>query len=279
MKIKKQSILFLPYWILLFLFQVYLIAMTIFLKVDKNINDSYLFSTINQIFLIAPSYITQLLLVLLMLCLFLNFFLVKIYYAKRNIQLDNKQMKKSNNLNVFLYSLVSLLLTFIINIIIIFSKQNYFKIINQRTQQKKLVYLQYTQAFEFLYVYIFRLIYWFGLNLLFIKITNNVRKGILFFFILIIIYLISLVLGILLYQIVHDRLINYIIILLSSIVFPEIINSIYSLKNITMTMSPLLSNIYLINLVYIPAFILLIVLIAKLNSKPFMTIKIKTTKF
>lgn len=278
MKIKKQSILFLPYWILLFLFQVYLIAMTIFLKVDKNINDSYLFSTINQIFLIAPSYITQLLLVLLMLCLFLNFFLVKIYYAKRNIQLDNKQMKKLY-LNVFLYSLVSLLLTFIINIIIIFSKQNYFKIINQRTQQKKLVYLQYTQAFEFLYVYIFRLIYWFGLNLLFIKITNNVRKGILFFFILIIIYLISLVLGILLYQIVHDRLINYIIILLSSIVFPEIINSIYSLKNITMTMSPLLSNIYLINLVYIPAFILLIVLIAKLNSKPFMTIKIKTTKF
>ena len=278
MKIKKQNILFLPYWILLFLFQVYLIAMTMFLKADKNINDSYLFSTINQIFLIAPSYITQLLLVLLMLCLFLNFFLVKIYYAKRNIQLDNKQMKKLY-LNVFLYSLVSLLLTFLINIIIIFSKQNYFKIINQRTQQKKLVYLHYTKAFEFLYVYIFRLIYWFGLNLLFIKITNNVRKGILFFFILIIIYLISLILGILLYQIIHDRLINYIIILLSSIVFPEIINSLYSLKNITMTMSPLLSNIYLINLVYIPAFILLIVLIAKLNSKPFMTIKIKTTKF
>ncbi|VEU55653.1 hypothetical protein [Metamycoplasma orale] len=278
MKIKKQNILFLPYWILLFLFQVYLIAMTMFLKADKNINDSYFFSTINQIFLIAPSYITQLLLLLLMLCLFLNFFLVKIYYAKRNIQLDNKQMNKLY-LNIFLYSLVSLLLTFVINIIIIFNKQNYFEIINQRIQQKKLVYLHYTKAFEFLYVYIFRLIYWFGLNLLFIKITNNVRKGILFFFILIIIYLISLILGILLYQIVHDRLINYIIILLSSIFFPEIINSLYSLKNITMTMSPLLSNIYLINLVYIPAFILLIVLIAKLNSKPFMTIKIKTTKF
>ena len=102
MKIKKQNILFLPYWILLFLFQVYLIAMTMFLKVDKEINDSYLFSTINQIFLIAPSYITQLLLVLLMLCLFLNFFLVKIYYAKRNIQLDNKQMNKLY-LNIFLY--------------------------------------------------------------------------------------------------------------------------------------------------------------------------------
>ena len=278
MKNKKQNILFLPYWILLFLFQVYLIAMTMFLKADKNINDSYLFSTINQIFLIAPSYITQLLLVLLMLCLFLNFFLVKIYYAKRNIQLDNKQMNKLY-LNIFLYSLVSLLLTFVINIIIIFNKQNYFEIINQRTQQKKLVYLHYTKAFEFLYVYIFRLIYWFGLNLLFIKITNNVRKGILFFFILIIIYLISLILGILLYQIVHDRLINYIIILLSSIVFPEIINSLYSLKNITRTMSPLFNNIYLINLVYIPTFILLIALIAKLNSKPFMTVKIKTTKF
>ena len=278
MKIKKQNILFLPYWILLFLFQVYLIAMTMFLKADKNINDSYLFSTINQIFLIAPSYITQLLLFLLMLSLFLNFFLVKIYYAKRNIQLDNKQMNKLY-LNIFLYSLVSLLLTFVINIIIIFSKQNYFEIINQRTQQKKLVYLQYTKAFEFLYVYIFRLIYWFGLNLLFIKITNNVRKGILFFFILIIIYLISLILGILLYQIVHDWLINYIIILLSSIFFPEIINSIYSLKNITMTMNPLFNNIYLINLVYIPTFILLIVLIAKLNTKPFITIKIKTTKF
>lgn len=278
MKIKKQNILFLPYWILLFLFQVYLIAMTMFLKADKNINDSYLFSTINQIFLIAPSYITQLLLVLLMLCLFLNFFLVKIYYAKRNMQLDNKQMKKLY-LNVFLYSLVSLLLTFVINIIIIFSKQNYFEIINQRTQQRKLVYLQYTKAFEFLYVYIFRLIYWFGLNLLFIKITNNLRKGILFFFILIIIYLISLILGILLYQIVHDWLTNYIIILLSSIVFPEIINSLYSLKNITMTMNPLFNNIYLINLVYIPTFILLIALIAKLNSKPFMTVKIKTTKF
>ena len=278
MKIKKQNILFLPYWILLFLFQVYLIAMTMFLKADKNINDSYLFSTINQIFLIAPSYITQLLLLLLMLSLFLNFFLVKIYYAKRNIQLDNKQMNKLY-LNIFLYSLVSLLLTFVINIIIIFNKQNYFEIINQRTQQKKLVYLQYTKAFEFLYVYIFRLIYWFGLNLLFIKITNNVRKGILFLFILIIVYLISLILGILLYQIVHDRLINYIIILLSSIFFPEIINSLFSLKNITMTMNPLFSNIYLINLVYIPTFILLIILIAKLNSKPFITIKIKTTKF
>ena len=278
MKIKKQDILFLPYWILLFLFQVYLIAMTMFLKADKNINDSYLFSTINQIFLIAPSYITQLLLLLLMLCLFLNFFLVKIYYAKRNIQLDNKQMNKLY-LNIFLYSLVSLLLTFVINIIIIFNKQNYFEIINQRTQQKKLVYLHYTKAFEFLYVYIFRLIYWFGLNLLFIKITNNVRKGILFFFILIIVYFISLVLGILLYQIVHDWLINYIIILLSSIFFPEIINSVYSLKNITMTMNPLFNNIYLINLVYIPTFILLIALIAKLNSKPFMTVKIKTTKF
>ena len=278
MKIKKQNILFLPYWILLFLFQVYLIAMTMFLKADKNINDSYLFSTINQIFLIAPSYITQLLLLLLMLSLFLNFFLVKIYYAKRNIQLDNKQMNKLY-LNIFLYSLVSLLLTFVINIIIIFNKQNYFEIINQRTQQKKLVYLQYTKAFEFLYVYIFRLIYWFGLNLLFIKITNNVRKGILFLFILIIVYFISLVLGILLYQVVHDRLINYIIILLSSIFFPEIINSIYSLQNITMTINPLFSNIYLINLVYIPTFILLIVLIAKLNSKPFITIKIKTTKF
>lgn len=278
MKIKKQNILFLPYWILLFLFQVYLIAMTMFLKVDKNINDSYLFSTINQIFLIAPSYITQLLLLLLMLSLFLNFFLVKIYYAKRNIQLDNKQMNKLY-LNIFLYSLVSLLLTFVINIIIIFNKQNYFEIINQRTQQKKLVYLHYTKAFEFLYVYIFRLIYWFGLNLLFIKITNNVRKGILFFFILIIIYLISLILGILLYQIVHDWLINYIIILLSSIFFPEIINSVYSLKNITMTMNPLFNNIYLINLVYIPTFILLIVLIVKLNTKPFINIKIKTTKF
>lgn len=278
MKNKKQNILFLPYWILLFLFQVYLIAMTMFLKVDKEINDSYLFSTINQIFLIAPSYITQLLLFLLMLSLFLNFFLVKIYYAKRNIQLDNKQMNKLY-LNIFLYSLVSLLLTFVINIIIIFNKQNYFEIINQRTQQKKLVYLHYTKAFEFLYVYIFRLIYWFGLNLLFTKITNNVRKGILFFFILIIIYLISLILGILLYQIVHDWLINYIIILLSSIFFPEIINSVYSLKNITMTMNPLFNNIYLINLVYIPTFILLIVLIAKLNSKPFITIKIKTTKF
>ena len=213
-----------------------------------------------------------------MLSLFLNFFLVKIYYAKRNIQLDNKQMNKLY-LNIFLYSLVSLLLTFVINIIIIFNKQNYFEIINQRTQQKKLVYLHYTKAFEFLYVYIFRLIYWFGLNLLFIKITNNVRKGILFFFILIIIYLISLILGILLYQIVHDWLINYIIILLSSIFFPEIINSVYSLKNITMTMNPLFNNIYLINLVYIPTFILLIVLIVKLNTKPFINIKIKTTKF
>ena len=115
--------------------------------------------------------------------------------------------------------------------------------------------------------------------MLFVKITNNLRKGILFFFILIIIYLILLILGILLYQIVHDWLINYIIILLSSIFFPEIINSVYSLKNITMTMNPLFNNIYLINLVYIPTFILLIVLIAKLNSKPFITIKIKTTKF
>ena len=132
--------------------------MTMFLKADKEINDSYLFSTINQIFLIAPSYITQLLLFLLMLSLFLNFFLVKIHYAKRNMQLDNKQMNKLY-LNIFLYSLVSLLLIFVINIIIIFSKQNYFEIINQRTQQKKLVYLQYTKAFEFLYVYIFRLIY------------------------------------------------------------------------------------------------------------------------
>ncbi|RBI46886.1 hypothetical protein DRW55_00445, partial [Metamycoplasma hominis] len=73
-KNKKQLLLFLPYWILLGGFTIYLLISSIILKVDGEIDNTNLFNLINQIFLIAPSYTTQLLLMLLSIGLFLNFY-------------------------------------------------------------------------------------------------------------------------------------------------------------------------------------------------------------
>lgn len=92
-KNKKQLLLFLPYWILLAGFVIYLLVSAIMLKIDGQIDQFNLFPLINQIFLIAPSYTTQLLLVLLSIGLFLNFYFVKRYLSKRSIELDHKKEK------------------------------------------------------------------------------------------------------------------------------------------------------------------------------------------
>ena len=156
---------------------------------------------------------------------------------------------------------------------ILFINQSYYRIKDGRDHSKIPVYLENTKIIEYFYVYIFRLAYWFLLSFLLIKITNNFKKAILFTFVIVLVYLISLILGTLFYQISHDRLTNYLIIVLSSVVFPEILNTLFSLSNITMTLNPLCNNIYLINLVYIPAFILFIVLITKTKEKQFIFFK------
>ncbi|RBI34258.1 hypothetical protein [Metamycoplasma hominis] len=267
-KNKKQLLLFLPYWILLAGFVIYLLVSAIMLKIDGQIDQFNLFPLINQIFLIAPSYTTQLLLTLLSIGLFLNFYFFKRYLSKRSIELDHKE-KRRNYLIIILTTTISLIVIFLINVMILFIKQNFYEIVHRHWNTKTPVYLENTKIIEYFYVYIFRLTYWFLLSFLLIKITNNFKKAILFTFVIILIYLISLILGILFYQISHDRLTNYLIIVLSSIVFPEILNTLFSLSNITMTLNPLYNNIYLINLVYIPAFILFIVLIAKTKEKQF----------
>ncbi|WP_203283265.1 hypothetical protein [Metamycoplasma hominis] len=271
-KNKKQLLLFLPYWILLAGFVIYLLISAIMLKIDGQIDQFNLFPLINQIFLIAPSYTTQLLLTLLSIGLFLNFYFVKRYLSKRSIELDHKE-KRRNYLIIILTTTISLIVIFLINVMILFIKQNFYEIVHRHWNTKTPVYLENTKIIEYFYVYIFRLTYWFLLSFLLIKITNNFKKAILFTFVIILIYLISLILGILFYQISHDRLTNYLIIVLSSIVFPEILNTLFSLSNITMTLNPLCNNIYLINLVYIPAFILFIVLIAKTKEKQFIFFK------
>ncbi|QKX39269.1 hypothetical protein [Metamycoplasma hominis] len=271
-KNKKQLLLFLPYWILLAGFVIYLLISAIILKIDGQIDQFNLFPLINQIFLIAPSYTTQLLLTLLSIGLFLNFYFVKRYLSKRSIELDHKE-KRRNYLIIILTTAISLIVIFLINVMILFIKQNFYEIAYKHWNTKTPVYLENTKIIEYFYVYIFRLTYWFLLSFLLIKITNNFKKAILFTFVIILIYLISLILGILFYQISHDRLTNYLIIVLSSIVFPEILNTLFSLSNITMTLNPLCNNIYLINLVYIPAFILFIVLITKTKEKQFIFFK------
>ncbi|QKX37588.1 hypothetical protein HU155_00500 [Metamycoplasma hominis] len=271
-KIKKQLLLFLPYWILLAGFVIYLLVSAIMLKIDGQIDQFNLFPLINQIFLIAPSYTTQLLLTLLSIGLFLNFYFVKRYLSKRSIELDHKE-KRRNYLIIILTTAISLIVIFLINVMILFIKQNFYEIVHRHWNSKTPVYLENTKIIEYFYVYIFRLTYWFLLSFLLIKITNNFKKAILFTFVIILIYLISLILGILFYQISHDRLTNYLIIVLSSIVFPEILNTLFSLSNITMTLNSLCNNIYLINLVYIPAFILFIVLITKTKEKQFIFFK------
>ncbi|WP_044730181.1 hypothetical protein [Metamycoplasma hominis] len=271
-KNKKQLLLFLPYWILLAGFVIYLLVSAIMLKIDGQIDQFNLFPLINQIFLISPSYTTQLLLTLLSIGLFLNFYFVKRYLSKRSIELDHKE-KRRNYLIIILMTAISLIVIFLINVMILFIKQNFYEILYRHWNTKTPVYLKNTKIIEYFYVYIFRLTYWFLLSFLLIKITNNFKKAILFTFVIILIYLISLILGTLFYQISHDRLTNYLIIVLSSIVFPEILNTLSSLSNITMTLGSLYNNIYLINLVYIPAFILFIVLIAKTKEKQFIFFK------
>ncbi len=250
MKTKKQLLIFLPYLILLGGFTIYLLISSIILKVDGEIDNTNLFNLINQIFLIAPSYTTQLLLMLLSIGLFLNFYFAKRYWTKHNIELDFKEKRKTY-LIIILTTIIALISVFLINIMILFINQSYYRIRDGRDHSKIPVYLENTKIIEYFYVYIFRLAYWFLLSFLLIKI----------------------ILGTLFYQISHDRFLNYLIIILSSIVFPEILNSIYSLSNITMTLGSLYNNIYLINLVYIPAFVLFIVLIAKIKEKNFIFFK------
>ncbi|WP_220190250.1 hypothetical protein [Metamycoplasma hominis] len=272
MKTKKQLLIFLPYLILLGGFTIYLLISSIILKVDGEIDNTNLFNLINQIFFIAPSYTTQLLLMLLSIGLFLNFYFAKRYWTKHNIELDFKEKRKTY-LIIILTTIIALISVFLINIMILFINQSYYRIRDGRDHSKIPVYLENTKIIEYFYVYIFRLAYWFLLSFLLIKITNNFKKAILFTFVIVLVYLISLILGTLFYQISHDRFLNYLIIILSSIVFPEILNSIYSLSNITMTLGSLYNNIYLINLVYIPAFVLFIVLIAKIKEKNFIFFK------
>ncbi len=210
-KNKKQLLLFLPYWILLAGFVIYLLISAIMLKIDGQIDQFNLFPLINQIFLIAPSYTTQLLLTLLSIGLFLNFYFVKRYLSKRSIELDHKE-KRRNYLIIILTTTISLIVIFLINVMILFIKQNFYEIVSGHWNTKTPVYLENTKIIEYFYVYIFRLAYWFLLSFLLIKI-------------------------------------------------------------ITMTLNPLYNNIYLINLVYIPAFILFIVLIAKTQEKQFIFFK------
>ena len=186
-KNKKQLLLFLPYWILLGGFTIYLLISSIILKVDGEIDNTNLFNLINQIFLIAPSYTTQLLLMLLSIGLFLNFYFAKRYWTKHNIELDFKEKRKTY-LIIILTTIIALISVFLINIMILFINQSYYRIKDGRDHSKTPVYLENTKIIEYFYVYIFRLAYWFLLSFLLIKITNNFKKAILFTFVIILIY-------------------------------------------------------------------------------------------
>ena len=266
---KKTTIYFLPYLILLFSFAFYLISISIYLKFSKIMNPNYIFSELNQIFLLNPSYVTQLILAILCLSLLINSYFFKKHLYKRNILLDKSQIKK-NVLLIFIFTFLTLLITFFINILIIFIKQNYYYM-NHAKGKNQIIYISLatTKILEFLFIFSIRISYWFLLTYLFIKSTSKIQKMLIFSLILIFIYLISLTLGVFTYNIVHDHKTNYLIVVLVSLFFPETINTLYGFNQIAGMVSNVAKNTYLINLVYLPSFIVLIIVVSKIKWQKF----------
>ena len=122
---KKTIVYFLPYLTLLIFFSIYLLSLSIYIKLTKIINPNAIFSELNQVFLLNPSYVTQLLLVILCLLLLINSYFVKRHFYKKNILLNNTEVKKII-LFIFIFTFSILLITFFANILIIFINQNYY---------------------------------------------------------------------------------------------------------------------------------------------------------
>lgn len=231
---KKTILYFLPYLTLLIFFSIYLFSLSIYIKLTKIINPNAIFSELNQVFLLNPSYVTQLLLVILCLSLLINSYFVKRHFYKKNILLNNTEVKK---------------------------------IIN--------VYLKNTKILEYLFIFLVRNTYWFLITYLLIKFTNTIKKIFLFSLLLIFIYLISLAFGIVLYNIVHDVKTNYLIIMIISSLFPESINTLYNFNFIAGMVSNIAKNLFIINLIYFPSFIIFLVIILKTKWQKFSINKLK----
>ena len=259
---KKTILYFLPYLTLLIFFSIYLFSLSIYIKLTKIINPNSIFSELNQVFLLNPSYVTQLLLVILCLSLLINSYLVKRHFYKKNILLNNTEVKKII-LFIFIFTFSILLITFFVNILIIFINQNYYYESYGKSKKIINVYLKNTKILEYLFVFLVRNTYWFLITYLLIRFTNTIKKIFLFSLLLIFIYLISLAFGIVLYNIVHDVKTNYLIIMIISSLFPESINTLYNFNFIAGTVSNIAKNLFIINLIYFPSFIIFLVIILK----------------
>ncbi|WP_412031337.1 hypothetical protein [Metamycoplasma buccale] len=266
MKTKKILLLFLPYLIFLFAFGIYLIIMAIFLKIDREIAIIRIFAMLDQVFLTNPSYLSQLCLVILCLILFWNTYIIRKQFAKKNIQIENQQ---KNNISKFLalITILFLIFVFIINIMIVFINQNYYFRTKGPHSKNVPIKIENIKILEYLFTYVIRLSYWFLLTTLLIKITNSNLKVVLLSFIYPIIMILAIGLGLLLYGIVHNWKVDYRIILFSSLIVPEIINSMVGFDDVARMVSETAQLIYLVNLVYLPSLILFISLVCKLKFK------------
>lgn len=271
---KKTILYFLPYLTLLIFFSIYLFSLSIYIKLTKIINPNPIFSELNQVFLLNPSYVTQLLLVILCLSLLINSYLVKRHFYKKNIVLNTTEVKKII-LFIFIFTFSILLITFFVNILIIFVNQNYYYETYGKSKKIIKVHLKSTKILEYLFVFLVRNTYWFLITYLLIRFTNTVKKIILFSLLLIFIYLISLTFGIVLYNIVHDVKTNYLIIMIISSLFPESINTLYNFNFIAGTISNITKNLFIINLIYFPSFIIFLVIILKTKWQKFSINKLK----
>ena len=240
---KKTILYFLPYLTLLIFFSIYLLSLSIYIKLTKIINPNAIFSELNQVFLLNPSYVTQLLLVILCLLLLINSYFVKRHFYKKNILLNNTEVKKII-LFIFIFTFSILLITFFVNILIIFINQNYYYESYGKSKKIINVYLKNTKILEYLFVFLVRNTYWFLITYLLIRFTNTIKKIFLFSLLLIFIYLISLAFGIVLYNIVHDVKTNYLIIMIISSLFPESINTLYNFNFIAGTVSNIAKNFH-----------------------------------
>ena len=274
---KKTILYFLPYLTLLIFFSIYLFSLSTYIKLTKIINPNAIFSELNQVFLLNPSYVTQLLLVILCLSLLINSYFVKRHFYKKNILLNNIEVKKII-LFIFIFTFSILLITFFVNILIIFINQNYYYESYGKSKKIINVYLKNTKILEYLFVFLVRNTYWFLITYLLIRFTNTIKKIFLFSLLLIFIYLISLTFGIVLYNIVHDVKTNYLIIMIISSLFPESINTLYNFNFIAGTISNITKNLFIINLIYFPSFIIFLVIILKTKWQKFFINKIKKIK-
>ncbi|MDC8914052.1 hypothetical protein PR248_03310 [Metamycoplasma hyosynoviae] len=278
MKNKKIFKFLIPYFVVLSLFLSYLILMAILTRTNKFLYRYWKplkIFWISEAFILVPSFLSQPLLIFLVFTLFINIYFIRKHLKKNKIEITKENKKKILKI-LLTITICSFLTVLILNLMIVFIKQNYqiekFKPKTPLNSEIENITILPWKIVEFSLIYLFRLSYWYLLTILLIKFTNNDKKLIGFSFLYLALYLLPLVIIFLLdgYASHLGRTISLFAV---SSVLPETMSTwIHNFTPYNDFPGP--ENIpFLQQIVYIPSFITFSICIAKIKTPEFIYIE------